>query len=180
MQRFLSRTWQTLSKTVEHWQNDDGLTLAAAVAFYAAFSFLPLVLVLLSGVGFVLRGSERAQEEQRAVIQLIAQSTSPDFAAQIDNIIEAVKNQAPVGGPLGMVTLLLGSMALFAQIDSAFDRIWTIGTAKHTSFFSWLHRVLVDRLKAFLMLLGLGVLVTASFVMSMVLATLAAWLPDSA
>ena len=119
------------------------------------------------------------KNEQKAVIELIAQSTSPDFSGQIDGIIEAVKNQAPVGGPLGMITLLLGAIALFAQIDSAFDRIWSVGPAQHASFLSWLHRVLVDRLKAFLMLLGLGVLVMASFIMSMVLATLATYVEDS-
>jgi membrane protein len=170
--RFLHRSWAVLSETFDHWQNDDGLTLAAAVAFYAAFSFLPLVLVLLSGVGFVLRSSEQAQNEKQALIELIGQRTSPDFAQQFDGIIENVKNQAPVGGPVGIATLLLGAMALFAQIDSAFDRIWRVGPVVHASFFAWVHRVLVDRLKAFLMLLGLGVLVVASFVMGVVLATL--------
>jgi membrane protein len=180
MRRVLGRVWRVLSETIDHWQNDDGLTLAAAVAYYAAFSFLPLVLVLLSGVGFVLRTSEAAQSEQKAVLDLITQSTSPDFSRQIEGIIESVKNQAPVGGPLGIITLLLGAMALFAQIDAAFDRIWKVGqTQQRTTFFAWIHRVLFDRLKAFLMLLSLGVLVMASFVMGMVLATLAGYVEGS-
>ncbi|HEX3657422.1 MAG TPA: YihY/virulence factor BrkB family protein [Pirellulales bacterium] len=179
MRSVLGRVWAVLSQTIDHWQNDDGLTLAAAVAYYAAFSFLPLVLVLLSGIGFVLRASESAHAEQQAVLDLITQSTSPDFSRQIEGIIETVKNQAPVGGPLGIVTLLLGAMALFAQIDSAFDRIWNVGPVQHTTFFAWVHRVLVDRLKAFLMLLSLGVLVMASFVMGMVLATVATYVPGS-
>lgn len=174
MPKLLRRAWDTLSDTFTHWQNDDGLTLAAAVAFYAAFSFLPLVLVLLSGLGFVLQFSAEAQHEKDILINLVAQSTSPDFAAQIQGIIESVKTQAPVGGPLGIFTLLIGAMALFAQIDSAFDRIWKVADQQHESLVGWVHRVLVDRLKAFLMLLGLGVLVLASFVMGMVLAALSA------
>ena len=174
----LARAWQYLSCTFQHWQNDDGLTLAAAVAFYAAFSFLPLVLLLLSGVGFVLRSSEFAQGEQQALLDLITQSTSREFSQQIEGIIESVKKQAPVGGPVGIVTLLLGAMALFAQIDAAFDRMWNTEPTQHASIFAWVHRVLVDRLKAFVMLLCLGGLVVLSFVMGMVLSTLAAYVPD--
>lgn len=180
MRKVLVRIWNYLSCTFQHWLNDDGLTLAAAVAFYAAFSFLPLVLLLLSGIGFVLRASDFAKGEQQALLDTITQNTSPDFAKQIKGIIDSVKSQAPVGGPLGFLTLLLGGMALFSQIDAAFERMWQTSEPKHATFFAWVHQVLVDRFKAFLMLLGLGALIVASFVMGIVMSTLAAYAKDFA
>lgn len=43
-----------LVKAYQRWQSDDGSLMAAAVAYYAALSFFPLLLVLISGLGFLL------------------------------------------------------------------------------------------------------------------------------
>jgi membrane protein len=174
------RAWPVLRETVTAWQTDDGSTLAAAVAYYAAFSFFPLLLVLISGLGFVLRGSEMAQEEQRALIDLIAQSTSQGLATQINDILSTVKNQAAVGGPIGLAALLLGAIGIFAQIDTAFDRIWKVPEPNDQGILRIIHRVLVDRLKAFMMLLALGVLVLVSFIVGMVLTAMATFGADLA
>jgi membrane protein len=169
----LSHGWPILRKTAVEWSEDDGLMLAAAVAYYAAFSFFPLLLVLLSGIGVVLKVSESAQNEQAAIIESISQSTSEAFAQQIDDLIEGVAQQAPLSGPLGLLVLLFGAIGLFAQIDSAMDRIWKVKTPHAHGILQFLHRVLIDRLKAFVMLLGLGGFITASFVVGMILSALA-------
>jgi membrane protein len=170
--------WPVLKRSVQAFFNDDGSALAAATAYYAAFSFFPVLLVLLSGVGFVLQASTLAQDKQQLIIDQIAQSTNQALANQISTILSAVETQAPIGGPLGLFTLLLAAIACFAQIDSAFDRIFHTPTAQHGGLLSMLHRVLFDRAKSFLMLLSLGLLIGASFIVGMVLSTLSHVIED--
>jgi membrane protein len=170
--------WPVLVRSVQAFFEDDGSTLAAATAYFAAFSFFPVLLVLLSGLGLVLQVSELAQNKQQLIIDQIAQSTNKVLADQIDTILSTVETQAPIGGPLGLFTLLLAAIACFAQIDGAFDRIFHTSTARHGGLLSMLHRVLVDRIKSFLMLLSLGLLIAASFVVGMVLTTLSQVIED--
>lgn len=161
--------WPVLVRSVQAFFDDDGSTLAAAVAYFAAFSFFPMLLILLSGLGFVLRISDLAPNEQQAIIDSIADRTSKSLADQISSMLPSVKGQALLGGPLGLLTLLLTSIACFAEIDGAFDRIWRVQSHAVHGLFSLLHRVLVDRFKAFVMLLGLGLLIVISFIVGMVL-----------
>jgi membrane protein len=66
------RVWPLVSRTVREWNGDDGGLLAASLAFYTAFSFFPLLLVLLSIAGFILRLSAQAQQAQRELIDVVA------------------------------------------------------------------------------------------------------------
>lgn len=52
------RIWHVFHQTVARWTRNDGNLLAASMAYYAAFSFFPLVMVLISALGFALRFSE--------------------------------------------------------------------------------------------------------------------------
>jgi membrane protein len=170
--------WPVLLRSVQAFFADDGSTLAAAVAYFAALSFFPVLLILLSGLGFVLQVSKLAQDKQQLIVDQIAQSTNQVLANQINTILSTVETQAPVGGPLGLLTLLLAAIACFAQIDGAFDRIFRTSTVRHGGLLHMLHRVLVDRIKSFLMLFSLGLLIGASFVVGMVLTTLGQLIED--
>lgn len=56
-----------LPKVCDRWQKDDGPLMAAAVAYYAALSFFPLLLVLISGLGLVLQFTACGQNAEQQV-----------------------------------------------------------------------------------------------------------------
>lgn len=170
--RLALKSWMLVKQSVNDFIEDDGAMLAAATAYYAAFSFFPLLLVLLSGLGFVLRLSASSENEHQAIVDWIGQSSSAGLAEQVGDMLSSVKGQAPVSGPLGLVALLVTAIGFFAQIDAAFDRIWKVPAEHSSGMLNLAHRVLVDRLKAFVMLLGLGLLIVASFIVGMVLTAL--------
>ena len=66
----VKRVWTVLEKTVARWSRNDGNLLAASMAYYAAFSFYPLLWVLISALGYVLRFSAGAQKRAAAVVGL--------------------------------------------------------------------------------------------------------------
>ena len=83
-----------------------------------------------------------------------------------------MKTNAALSGPVGLITLLLAAMAVFAQFEKAFDRIWNIPARKYTGILSAIGHILFQRLRAFLLLMGVWTLVIAAFLFNMALATM--------
>jgi membrane protein len=165
------RFWPRLYRAANKWQEDDGLTWSASLAYYGAFSFFPLVLVIIAGAGLVLSFSPSARFQQQQLIQLINEQVSPKLADEVDKIMSGVKSSAGVSGPVGLLTLAFGAIGIFMQLEAAFDRIWkvTFDGPKRT-IWRILRTVLYTRLRAFLMLIGVGLIVLLAFTANIALA----------
>jgi membrane protein len=164
----LGRIWFVVSETVVRWTRNEGPLLAASMAYYAALSFFPLLLVLISALGYALRfsGTQSAQDQ---LIQMIDHNTAPALAKSVSEILTEVKINASVGGPVSLLTLLFSAIGIFAQLDSAFGRLWHDETQRVHGAWAVVRDVLGNRLKAFLLLLGLGLLLLGLFFFGMVL-----------
>jgi membrane protein len=163
--RFWPRLWSAMTK----WQEDDGLTWAASLAYYAALSFFPLVMLLISGLGFVLEFSHTAKIKQDEVLAFLGDRFSPSLSSLAGEVLGEVKSSALISGPIGFVTLLFAAIGIFIQLEAAFDRIWkSNGSGQKRSLWRLILNVLLQRLRAFLFLLAVGVLVLVAFIGNMV------------
>lgn len=167
-----------LPKVYERWQNDDGPLMAAAVAYYAALSFFPLLLVLISGLGLVLQYTYWGQGAEQQVLSTISNYASPVVRDKVATMLNHVQRNAALGGPLGIVTLIFASVTLFVHFEKAFDRVWNVDSPKSKGIFAAAKNVLITRLRAFLMLSGIGTLILGVFIAGMVLSTLRSWTAD--
>ena len=165
----LKKLWYILHQTGARWARNDGNLLAAGMAYYAAFSFFPLLVVLISALGFALRVSASAQSAQEQLLDLLKQNTAPALADEVRSILAEVQTRAPVSGIVGLVTLLFGAIGIFSQLESAFDRIWHDANPHSRGVWSAIRNALWNRLKAFLTLFGLGLLVIVAFIADLVL-----------
>jgi membrane protein len=150
------------------FQDHEGVLSAAGIAYYVALSFFPLLLVLVAGLGSVLAWTETGQEAQQELLTAIAHQASPDLAEQVGKSLEVVKQKAPAGGPIGFFVLVISAIAIFAQLDTAFDRIWRLPVDPHATWFDWVERLVFQRLKALGMLIGVGGFIVLVMVTSMV------------
>jgi membrane protein len=155
-------------RAAEKWLADDASVLAAAVAYYFAISLFPLLLVLVSAVGFVLQWTQFGQDAERQIIEAAASQVSPAVADQLAKLLATVRDQAPTGGPLGLVLLLATVTAMFVQFDAAFDVIWKVGSPTARGIVAAIKRIVFVRFKAFLMLVGVGLLVMVALVAGLV------------
>jgi membrane protein len=151
--------WKQLRETFDHWREDDGPTLAAAVAYYAVFSLFPLLLLLLAAMGFALRFSSGAQNARQQLLAVVAQNTSPALAGHVQAVLDQVSGRATLGGPVALLALLLAAIGVFGQIETAFDRIWRSPPGQWQGISGAILNALYFRLRAFLMLLGAAALV---------------------
>jgi membrane protein len=165
--RTLMRNWpgrelsRRLRETVTNWQADDGPTLAAAVAYYAALSLFPLLLLLIASLGIALRYSTGAQNARQQLLDLAAKNASPVLAEHLGKVLGQISAKAVWGGPLGLVALLLAAIGVFTQIELAFDRIWKTPSPAWRGVLAAVLNALYHRLRAFLMMLGAGLLLWA-------------------
>lgn len=77
-----------------------------------------------------------------------------------------------------LMTLLFASIAVFVHFDDAMDHIWNVPRRGGKGFLASVRGVLVDRLRAFLMLFGVGIFAIAGFVASMSLSAIATYAGD--
>lgn len=165
--QFASRLQQTYAE----WSADEGPLMAAAVAYYAALSFFPLMLTLVSGLGFFLAHTYKGQDAEQTVLQIIGEQTSPEMQRQLAEMLNGVRENAGFNGPIGIATLLLAAVAIFAQFEQAFDRIWNVASPATKGVLGAVKSALWDRFRAFLILLALGLLVVVIFFAGLILTT---------
>jgi membrane protein len=168
LKNFAHRLWLSYMGFQEH----EGTLAAAGIAYYVALSFFPLMLVLLAGLGWALEGTNFGQDVQRQILASLEQQVSADLANQVARILKIVSERAGTSGPIGFVVLIISAIAIFSQLDAAFDRIWRLPSDPHETWWHWAVRLLIVRLKALGMLMGVGAFVIAGMIASIALSAI--------
>ena len=140
------------------YRHDDGPTLARSIAYYALFSFFPLLLVLFA-LGSSALASSQAQE---AVVRVAEQylATASDL---VQANVEQVLQQRGTVGVLATVGLLWSASGVFTAVYQAVNRAW----AQEASGSIWRHRLYAVAMALSLGLVFVGMIafsVTVSFV----------------
>lgn len=151
-----------------HFADRGGTMLAAAVAYYLAFSLFPLLLVLVAGLGWAFRATAVGHDAQQRVLAAIAEQASPALRDQIQEAFNSVEQRAGASGSIGIVVLLIAAVAMFTQLDYAFDRLWDRPGAGEQGILKWAFNLAFTRLKALIMLIGVGAFVIAVMIASIV------------
>jgi membrane protein len=158
-----------LREAIIRWFADDGPLMAAATAYYVGLSFFPLLLVLTAGLGWFLQHTHSGQDAHQQVLQFVANNMSDQLAADVEQSMSMVQEKSAVNGPLGLITILITALAAFAQLDSALDRIAGNARGASKSVFASALAFVVQRGRAFLVLLGLGAVVFLVFLAGLVI-----------
>jgi YihY family inner membrane protein len=132
---------------------DDGAgQLAALIAYYGFASLFPLLLLLVTVLGFVLEGDPKDQ----ASVLHSALGQFPIIGDQLQSNIHSLKGS--IGSlAIGVVGLLLGGLGVVGATQNAFQQVWHIPRKRRPNFLTW-------RLRGIALLVALGVLLVVSTV----------------
>ncbi|HET6327949.1 MAG TPA: YihY/virulence factor BrkB family protein [Planctomycetaceae bacterium] len=166
---FCRRHLQFFMAAYDRWSRDEGPVMAAAVAYYVALSFFPLVLVLISGLGLFFRFAHSGTDAHQAVLTLVESDLSPSARASVEQALDQVRDRSTIHGPIALLMMLFSAIAGFVQLQQAFDRIGDVPRGNSKGIVHAVRMVLFERFIAFLMLCGLALLVTAVFIGTLVL-----------
>lgn len=156
--------------SIKAWQEDYAASLGAAIAFYTAFSIAPLMIIIIAIAGFVW-GEDAVRGE---LIQQLGGIVGNDAAAGIQALIRDADrpSQGLTATLISAGILVWGSTRVFAELQSALDRIWEVPRAVRSQ---GIWRTLRARLLSFGLVLGLAFLLIVSLVISTGLAALGQW-----
>ncbi len=169
MINWMKSEWRHFDQTLKRCGNDDIGLLAASMAYYATFSFFPLLLLLIALLGLVLGVSTGAQNAQQELLELLARNTSAGFATNVEAFLAQIRTGAIVGGPMGLGALVLAAIVIFTTFERALDRVWDT-RKRPKGILSAVRNALFRRFRAFLMFLGVGLLMFAVFMAQFVIA----------
>lgn len=168
--------WSLLKDTFSEWQEDKAARLAAALAYYTIFAMAPLIIIVLGIIGYLF-GRDIVSSY---LIEQAHGLVGAEGAKIIQSIIENASQptSSVVATLIGIVTLLLGALGLFGQLQDALNTVWGVAPKPGRGIWGFIE----TRLLSFTMLLGIGFLLLVSLVLSAVLAALngflANWLSD--
>lgn len=107
--------------TVIKWQKDKCLEMGAALAYYALFSLFPILLVLLSVVGFML-GPESDGFSQ--IMGFVEGALPPEALDIVRDTLLQLNQRSLRAGVVGFVLLFFTASSVFGALDRSVDRIW--------------------------------------------------------
>jgi len=143
--------WLSLLRaTGREFQNDDGSTMAAAIAYYALFSFFPVVLLMITVSSFFFT-SATAQKEVIAWAERYIPTSGDLIRANIGQILRA----RGAVSLLAILSLLWSGSGIFSALDRAVNRAWNVTELRPF----WRQKLL-----AFGMIVGAGGLLLISIV----------------
>lgn len=148
--------WTLLREATRDFVRDEVMTWSASIAFYAALSLAPVLLILI-WVGGLLGEDAKAQ-----LVEQIVRFTGEEAGAGVQAIVESASNGALSSrwaGVIGIGALVFTATTVFAQLQIALNRVWNVRAhPERSGIWPWLRK----RLLSLGMVLGvIGLLLTS-------------------
>ena len=150
----IQRGLQILKAAAVDFSNDDAMTLGAGLAFYAALSMAPLLLIALAVTSLL------GPNIQQQVVQQIQNVAGEQSGSVIQQIVARGGQQRSAGwvsALVGFVVLLFSASGAFVQMQHSLNRIWNV-QAKSGGVWAWLRK----RVLSLLLILSIGLIVLVS------------------
>ncbi len=149
-----------LKATWNEWNEDKAPRLGAALAYYTAFSIAPLLLIIIAIAGLIF-GEQAARGQIVGQIQgLVGEQGAQLIQTMLQNAQKPSANL--IASIIGIVTLVLGALGVFGQLQDALNVIWEVAPKPGRGIVG----VIKDRLLSFSMVIGTGFLLMVSLVLS--------------
>ncbi len=160
-----------LVRAASLWSGADGLRMSAAMSFYGILSLAPMLVLLVAVLGWWL---DRSLVETRLVSEM--QAVVGDRAAgAIKQAIESAQKpkEGAIASLLAFGLLLSGATGVFAELQSAIERLWRYGRENPPAL-PWWHKVSL-RLRGLGYILVFGFLLMVSLAITTALNFFTSW-----
>jgi membrane protein len=163
--------WRIARDSALKFFDDSPFEVAAALSFYTVLSLSPLLLIVVSAAGLVWGEDSVRLEILNQMRALIGPAGAETVRTVLDHTAFMGHSVTSMG--VGVLTLLFGATTVFAQLQSALNRIWRVQTSTQaTTRPRLLWSLIRTRLLALALIFVVGFLLLVSLVVSAGLAAL--------
>ena len=124
MPSLIKEAWSLVRESVRAFINDNALSHGAAMAFYAATSLAPILLIVVAIAGLAF-GHDAARVALNAQISGLMGSQSADLL-QVALEGAASKSAGAFATAIGLVTLFVTASGVFGEIQLSLNTIWKV------------------------------------------------------
>jgi len=164
-----------LSQAYSDWSSDGAARLGAALAYFTLFSVAP-ILIVVTGVAGLFIGQAAAKGQ---ISPWLERLLSPQGAQAVELMLKQAAT--PAGGIIttvgGLLTLVLGTSAFVNEVRQSLNVVWRVRDAlsQSSGLVASLRAMIGDKLYAFLIVVGAGLLVLGSVAVNTTVAATATY-----
>ena len=149
-----------LKETYSEWSEDKASRLAAAIAYYTAFSMAPLIILTLVILGLFFQSDVTESHIMAQITSMVGE----DGASVFQDIMQNASRPSGLTAAaiIGVATLLFGASGVFGALQDAMNTVW--GVAPKPGRGLW--GMIESRFLSFTMVLGVGFLLLVSLVIT--------------
>lgn len=154
------------------WITERPTQFAAALAYYAIFSFVPVIYIALTVAGLFV-------DELRAATQLydrIEAAMGTQTALQLQEAVNSLAERTTGGNALttviGFVALLFTASLMFFQLQHALNTIWRVPPPQRGETRAYI----TNRLLAFVIVIGLGLVLVVAALGNVAITAIRSWI----
>ena len=153
--------FQLSIKAAKAWSDDFAPSMGAAISYYTVFSLAPLLIIVIAIAGAVF-GREAVQGQ---IVAQLGGLIGDQGATMIQGLIASASDtdKGLVAGLISFVALIIGATTVFAELQSALDRIWHVPASQKPQ---GIWGILRARFLSFGLILGLVFLLIVSLAAS--------------
>ena len=162
--------WSMARESVSGWIDDFAPSMGAGIAYYTVFSIAPLLVIVIAVAGFFF-GTEAASGH---VYAQLAGLLGDQGAEAVQAMVASAGStgEGIVATVIGTVLLAIGATTVFAELQSALDRIWKAPAVKKVE---GVWALLRARFLSLGLVVSIGFVMLVSLVLSAALAALGKW-----
>jgi membrane protein len=145
------------------FMEDRVMKLSAALAYYTIFSLTPLIIIIISAASIFLGDN---MDPNTKLFGEISEMIGKDAANQLKSFVDNanLSGKSTVGLIIGIITLIIGSTAIFIEIQDSINLIWKVKAVPKKGW----KKLLTNRLLSFSLIASLGFLLLVSLVVNSV------------
>ena len=142
---------------------DRVMKLSAALAYYTIFSLTPLIIIIISAASIFLSDN---MDPNTKLFTEISEMIGTDAATQLKTFVDnaTLSGKSTMGLIMGAITLIIGSSAIFIEIQDSINLIWKVKAVPKKGW----KKLITNRLLSFSLIASLGFLLLVSLVINSV------------
>ncbi len=158
---FFVHTYHLFLAAGKGFMEDRVMKLSAALAYYTIFSLTPLIIIIISSTTLFLSDN---MDPNTKIFGEISEMIGVDAALQLQSFVTNANltGKSTLGLIIGAVTLIIGSTAIFIEIQDSINLIWKVKAVPKKGW----KKLITNRLLSFSLIVSLGFLLLVSLVIN--------------
>ena len=158
---FFVHTYNLFLAAGKGFMEDRVMKLSAALAYYTIFSLTPLIIIIISSTTLFLGDN---MDPNTKIFGEISEMVGVEAANQLRSFVTNANltGKSTLGLIIGAITLIVGSTAIFIEIQDSINLIWKVRAVPKKG---WM-KLIINRLLSFSLIVSLGFLLLVSLIIN--------------